>query len=40
MRLVAKGYSKTEIVRLIGRSRHAVDNVVIRETRRAPAPPK
>ena len=40
MRLLAKGHSKTEIVRLIGRSRHAVDNVVVRETRRAPAPPK
>src|ERR1035441_8690186 len=40
MRLLAKGHSKTEIVRLIGRSRHAVDNVVVRETRRALAPPK
>ena len=40
MRLLAKGHSKTEIVRLIGRSRHAVDNVVIRERRRVPAPSK
>ena len=38
--LLAKGHSKTEIVRLIGRSRHAVDNVVVREARRVPAPPK
>ena len=40
MRLLAKGHSKTEVVRLIGRSRHAVDNVVFREARRVPAPPK
>jgi len=40
MRLLAKGHSKTEIVRLIGRSRHSVDNVVAREMRRVPAPPK
>ena len=40
IRLARKGHSKTEIVRLVARSRHAIDNVFVREARRTPTPAK
>ncbi|HUZ08712.1 MAG TPA: hypothetical protein VMU76_00900 [Acidimicrobiales bacterium] len=40
MRLAGKGHSKTEIVWLVARSRHAIDNVFVREARRASEPAK